>query len=69
MKGSRRFSARQKQEAWTAQDGRCAWCNEPLAEPMDGHHELRWEAGGATDDWNCKVVHPECHREMGASND
>ncbi|MGH8056153.1 MAG: group II intron maturase-specific domain-containing protein [Candidatus Entotheonellia bacterium] len=51
---------------WSAQDGRCSVCGQPLTQEGGWHrHPLRWRADGGGDTLaNLVLLHPNCHRQV-----
>lgn len=58
----RTFSAREKREAYTRQDGICVACGgEFKIEEMQADHIIAWSKGGKTIPANCQVLCNKCN--------
>src|SRR5262249_13996959 len=65
----RRFSKREKEAAWLAQDGLSPISGEPVDfHNSHGDHRMPYSKGGPTSIENCDVVKPTENLKKGASN-
>ena len=62
----RKFSDKQKREAYERQEGKCAICGKHFEiTQMEADHKEPWHKGGKTDSGNCQVLCIEDNRQKG----
>lgn len=58
----RRMTPARRERIFSAHDGVCAICHEPISGRYEIDHAVPLGLGGADGDDNLRPVHPECHR-------